>query len=114
MTNRSSPPGTMIPALIYTDAAKAIDWLCGAFGFRERLRIGGPDGRVGHAQLELGGGGIMLGEARTGFRPPRPGEISVTITVRVENIDRHFEQAKLFGAQIEAPPTDHPYGERQY
>jgi uncharacterized glyoxalase superfamily protein PhnB len=114
MTNRSSPPGTIIPSLIYTDVAAAIDFLCGAFGFTERLRIGGSDGRAGHAQLEFGGGGVMLGEGRNGFRPPRPGEISVTITVRVDDIDRHFEQARLFGARIEQPPTDHPYGERQY
>jgi uncharacterized glyoxalase superfamily protein PhnB len=114
MTNRSAPSSTIIPSLMYNDVGKAIDWLCAAFGFTERLRARGADGKVGHAQLTLGDGAIMLGETRPGFRPPRPDEVSVTITVRVENLDRHFEHAKLFGARIELPPADHPYGERQY
>ena len=36
--NRSAPPGSTVPVLSYADVAKAIDWLCGAFGFTERLR----------------------------------------------------------------------------
>lgn len=44
--------------------AQAIDWLCDAFGFSERLRVTGPDGAVGHAQLRLGQGGVILRPAR--------------------------------------------------
>jgi len=51
VVNRSGPPGTIVPTLIYDDVAKAIEWLCGGFGFKERLRIGGSDGKIGHAQL---------------------------------------------------------------
>jgi uncharacterized glyoxalase superfamily protein PhnB len=61
-----------------------------------------------------GGGAILLGGSREGFGTPRPGRVSVTLTVRVENIDRHFAHAKQFGAQIILEPATHMYGERQY
>jgi len=41
IVNRSAPSGTVVPVLVYEDVATAIDWLCGAFGFRERLRAAG-------------------------------------------------------------------------
>ena len=57
-----------MPMLIYEDVGKALEWLCVAFGFTERLRAPGPDGNITHAQLAVGEGAIMLGAARTGFR----------------------------------------------
>lgn len=124
VVNRSAPPGTVVPSLIYEDVAAAIDWLCDTFGFTERLRAAGPDGVVGHAQLAIVEGSIILGEARVGqgfaapdtavFRPPRQGEVSQTISVTVEDVDRHYEQSRRRGARILQPPQDHPYGERQY
>jgi len=119
VTNRSKPAGSLIPSLIYQDLGKAIDWLCGVFGFVERLRITGRDGVVGHAQLRIGQGGILLGQGRKDdsgieFRPPRPNEVSVTLTVNVEDVDAHYERAKSRGARILMAPATHPYGERQY
>ena len=83
-----------------------------------------PDGKISHAQLSIGDGAVVLGAARVGtgfatpdlveFRPPRPNEVSQSLNVRVEDVNRHFEQAKRFGARILSPPTDYPYGERQY
>jgi hypothetical protein len=46
VVNRSSPGATVVPILVYEDVGKAIDWLCGTFGFRERLRAAGPGGSV--------------------------------------------------------------------
>jgi uncharacterized glyoxalase superfamily protein PhnB len=122
--NRSAPAGTIVPHLIYEDVGAAIEFLCGAFGFKERLRAGGPDGKPGHAQLSYGDGAVVLGPARVGtgfatpdrveFRTPRPNEVSQSVNVRVENVDRHFEHAKQFGARILSPPADYPFGERQY
>ena len=124
VVNRSAPTGTIVPHLIYEDVGAAIDWLCGAFGSKERLRAGGPDGQAGHAQLSIGDGAIVLGLARVGtgfaspdrveFRPPRPNEVSQSLSVRVDDVDRHFAHAKQFGARILSPPTDYPFGERQY
>jgi uncharacterized glyoxalase superfamily protein PhnB len=119
IVNRSKPPGTIVPSLIYRDVGKAVAWLCDVFGFTERLRVTGEDGSVGHAQLAVGGGGILLGEARSGsdgieYRPPRPDEVAVTLMVHVDNVDGHYQHAKERGAHILQPPATHPYGERQY
>ena len=122
MENRSRPPG-IIPTVFYTDVAQAVDWLCGAFGFTERFRYG-PEGNVAGAQLSAGDGAVMLsvarvgqspeGDDRTELRPPRANEGSVVFSVHVEDIDRHFERAKQFGARIVQGPETYPFGERQY
>ena len=114
IVNRSAPTATVVPVLIYEDVGKAIDWLCGAFGFTERLRTAGRDGRVTHAQLSVGEGAIMLGAPGAEFRSPRPGEVNQYVHVHVENVDQHFEHAKRFGARIVQPPTNMPFGERPY
>jgi uncharacterized glyoxalase superfamily protein PhnB len=92
-----------MPELPYRDVVKASDWLCAAFGFRVRLRIG--DHR---AQLVFGDGAVIAIER---------GELSAApqfVLVRVENADAHHERAVSHGALILRQPTDHPYGERQY
>ncbi len=99
MINRSRPVATIVPVLIYEDVGKAVDWLCGAFGFTERLRARGPGGKTTHAQLTIGNGAVMLGSQRIGqgftfpdhaeFRPPRPDEVSQFISVHVD-VDQHF------------------------
>ena len=113
IVNRSAPRATVVPVLVYEDVGKAIDWLCGAFGFVERLRAG-RDGRVTHAQISVGGGDIMIGAAGSQYRPPRPDEVNQYVLVRVGDADHHFEQAKRFGARILQPPTNMPFGERVY
>lgn len=114
VVNRSAPTATVVPVLVYEDVAKAVDWLCGAFGFAERLRVAGRDGRVMHAQLSVGEGAIMLGAQGAEFRPPRADEVTQYVHVHVEGVDAHFERAKRFGAEIVRPPTDMPFGERPY
>lgn len=98
------PSCAIIPVLQYPDVARAVDWLCGAFGFTLRLRI--ADHR---AQLKLGDGCVVV-TARD--RSDRPGTCSVM--VRVDDADRHYERALAFGARSRSVPTDYPYGERQY
>ncbi len=112
--NRSAPTATVTPVLIYDDVSQAIDWLCGAFGFRERLRAPGRDGKISHAQVVIGEGAVMLGLRGGPFCPPHRGEVTQYVHVNVEDVDRHFERAKQFGAQIVEPPTNMPFGERQY
>lgn len=111
IANRSAPPGPIVPRLIYQDVAKAIDWLCGAFGFTERLRTPPePDGTIHHAQLAVGEGAIIL----TGRPVLNPNEFVPALMVRVENIDEHYQRAREFGARILNPPASHEFGERQY
>ncbi|MGH2398719.1 MAG: VOC family protein [bacterium] len=117
--NRSMPTSMVIPVLAYPDVAHAVRWLCDAFGFTERLRIG--DHR---AQLTFGDGAIVVAHQPPGrgadsgdaseSRPAPGGEAGHSVMVRVEDVDRHHDQAKRHGAQIVQPPADYPYGERQY
>jgi len=108
--NRSIPAATVIPVLIYADVREAVAWLSAAFGFAERVRIG-----EGHrSQLAVGDGAVIVGEAHGDRRPPRPGEVTHSVTVRVADARAHCEQARGHGARILMEPTDFEYGERQY
>jgi len=98
--NRAMMRASVIPELRYEDVGEAAEWLCRAFGFRERLRIG--DHRV---QLVFGEGALVASDNGA----PRG-----IVMVRVEDADAHHEQAVRNGARILSPPTDYPYGERQY
>ena len=101
--NRSMPPGTVIPEIPYPDVRQAAEWLSRTFGFKERLRI-----RNHRIQLTFGEGSIVV-TSQIGEPSPRN-----SIMVRVENADAHYQQAKNRGAKILQPPTDYPFGERQY
>lgn len=108
--NRSIPQATVIPVLVYPDVREAVAWLSSTFGFVERVRIG-EDHR---AQLSFGDGGVIVGDVRGERRPPRPGEITHSVIVRVEDAHAHCEHARAHGARILMEPRDFEYGERQY
>lgn len=108
--NRSIPSATVIPVLIYPDVRDAVDWLGAAFGFAERVRIG-EDHR---SQLSVGEGAVIIGDVRYDRRPPRPGEVTHSVMVRVDRASTHCERARVHGAKIIMEPTDFEYGERQY
>ncbi len=112
--NRSAPTATVVPVLVYEDVNKAIEWLCGTFGFGERLRAAGSGGRVTHAQLEMADGAVMLGQQGGEFRSPRPNEVTQYVIVHITNVDEHFEHARQCGARILKSPANMPFGERQY
>ena len=114
VTNQSAPTAPVVPILIYPDVGRAIDWLCRAFGFRERLRAAGRDGVVSHAQLVAGAGDIMIGRAGGPFSAPPPGHVHQYVLVTIDDVDRHFEHAKASGAEIIQPPEDMPFGARHY
>ena len=108
--NRSIPQATVIPVLIYPNVREAVDWLCSVFGFVERVWIGENH----RAQLSFGDGGLIVGDVRYDRRPPRPGEVTHSVMVRVDDVDAHFEHSSARGATIIMEPTAFPYGERQY
>jgi uncharacterized glyoxalase superfamily protein PhnB len=101
--NHSMPRSTVLPELAYPDIGHAIETLCKAFGFTLRIRIG--DHR---AQLNVGDGAVILIEV--------DGNVSLksAVTVRVNDVDAHYERARRSGVHILREPADHPYGERQY
>jgi uncharacterized glyoxalase superfamily protein PhnB len=108
--NRSIPSSTVIPVLIYPDVREAVAWLSAAFGFAERVRVG-EDHR---SQFGVGDGAVIIGDVRGDRRPPRPGEVTHSVTVRVEDARTHCERARAHGARILMEPTDFPFGELQY
>jgi uncharacterized glyoxalase superfamily protein PhnB len=108
--NRSIPSATVVPVLIYPDVREAVAWLSTAFGFAERVRIG-EDHR---SQLSFGDGAVIVGDVRNERRPPRPGEVTHSVMVRVDDVDAHCARARTSGARIVMEPTDFEYGERQY
>jgi uncharacterized glyoxalase superfamily protein PhnB len=103
--NRSIPAVQVIPELAYEDVAAASDWLCAAFGFEERLRI--ADHRV---QLVFGDGAVVATDGGGG----RAAAEGHGVLVRVEDVNAHHARAVENGARILRPPTDYPFGERQY
>jgi len=113
MKNRSAPAAAVVPVLIYEDVGEAIEWLCRAFGFTERLRAV-REGVIAHAQLEIGEGAVMLGRQGGAYRAPRGNEVAAYVHVAVEDVDEHFERARRNGAHILEPPADMPFGVRQY
>lgn len=103
------------PYLLYEDCASALEWLSNAFGFKETLRYTEPDGTVSHAEMELEGATIMMGDPGAHYRnPKRLGDASVTLYVLVDDVDAHFARAKAAGATITSEPEDTPYGDRNY
>ena len=108
--NRSIPPATVIPVLVYPDVRAAVDWLTAAFGFVERTRIGESH----RAQMSIGADGAMIvADVASERRPPQANVVTHEIKVRVDDVDAQFERARAAGAKVLEPPVDREYGERE-
>jgi len=106
---------TVTPYLLYEDVAAAIDWICGAFGFEERLRFADGGGIVTHAELTLGGGEVFLGHPGPEYRSPRElGAFTHLVHVYVDDVDAHCARAVEAGAPVLGELQDTPYGDRRY
>ncbi len=110
--NRSIPQASVIPVLVYPDVRAAVVWLGRAFGFAERVQIG--DGH--RSQLTVGdhGGAVIVGDVHGQRRPPRAGEVTHSVIVRVDDVDEHCRMARERGARVVSELQDFPFGERQY
>lgn len=108
-------------SIFYDEPAKAIDWLCKAFGFEVRLKVEGEGGRIEHSELVLDDGLVMV--SSTGGKStrtvPLPGKsprsvggaVTQALAVFVDDVDAHCERARAAGAKILEPPTTNDYGE---
>jgi len=106
---------TVFPYLLYEDAGAMLDWLSRTFGFEEKLRFVGENGAVNHAEMEIGGGSIMLGAPGGDYRSPRNGGgAPAQVQVYVDDVDAHYAQAKAAGVEIRQELMDTPYGDRRY
>jgi uncharacterized glyoxalase superfamily protein PhnB len=108
-------------AVVYRDAAAAIDWLCAAFGFQIRLKVEGENGRIEHCELEYGDGLIMIAQEtpqserrwKQALRSPRSvdGANTQSLMFYVDDADAHCAHAKSRGARIIEELASHDYGE---
>ncbi|MGH2582158.1 MAG: VOC family protein [Anaerolineales bacterium] len=98
------PNSHVIPVLSYPDVGDAVDWLCKAFSFTLRWKVGNH-----RAQLNAGDGCIAVTQGSKGDM-----DRDFSIMVRVEDADAHHGQAAAMGARVLQAPGDYPYGERQY
>ena len=105
-----------VSAYLYVDgASEAIAFYEKVLGAKERMRMGGPDGKVGHAELQVGDSVIMLSDESPEMNAHGPRSIGgtpVTIMVYVEDVDAAFERAISEGATSLRPVQDQFYGDR--
>jgi PhnB protein len=106
---------SVTPYLIVSGAAKALEFYKKAFSAKERMRMAGPDGKIGHAEIQIGDSVIMLADEfpQMGAKSPQSiGGTPVGICLYVENVDALFKQALAAGAREERPVMDQFYGDR--
>lgn len=121
----AAEPG-VIPMLSYENGIAALEWLARAFGFHERTRILGGDGRLTHGEMETGGGPIMLASPTPEYEGPKRHRekceqarkwsavpwIIDGVLVYVNDLDTHFLRAKTAGATILSEIEEGPPGRR--
>ncbi len=103
------------PYLCVDGAAAAIEFYSQVLGARERMRMPGPDGRIGHAELQIGDSVIMLADEFPNMDargPKAVGGTPVTISVYVKDVDQVFERAIKAGARGLRPVENQFYGDR--
>ena len=117
MAPRAVPEGysTVTPYLIVTGAAAAIEFYKKAFGAVEIMRLTQPDGKIGHAEIQIGSSKVMLADEAVdmGFWSPRSlGGSGTGIMLYVDDVDRAFERARSAGAKALQPVKNQFYGDR--
>lgn len=112
---------TIVPGHRYRNAQAAIEWLCKVFGFERHAVYEDQNGSIGHAELTLGGGMIMLGSGKDdeygkGFRSPLDldGVETRSVYIVVPDADAAYARAVAAGAKVIRPLQDTPYGSREF
>jgi PhnB protein len=116
---RAVPEGhhTITPQLTLDNAAQAIEWYKKALGAEEKGRAVGPDGKIMHAELQIGDSRIMLNDAMMGGKGPKAmGGSPMSLWIYVDNCDAMFNRAVAAGAEVMGGPmgqlTDQFWGDR--
>jgi uncharacterized glyoxalase superfamily protein PhnB len=109
LTNRSAPPPTVTPVLIYPDVRAAVEWLESAFGFEEKVRIGDAH----RSQLRFGSdGAVVVADVRGNQTAPSGSVVTQLIKLRVDDVDAALARAREAGGNVLEEPETHMYGER--
>ena len=117
MATKPIPEGyhTITPYLAVDDASEAIEFCKRAFSAKEQGRMEGPDGKIAHAEIEIGDSKVMLSDPFPQFstRPPKElGGTSVSVFMYVEDVDALVKQAVDAGATVEMEVEDQFWGDR--
>jgi PhnB protein len=117
MGTKPIPEGyhTLTPYLAVDDAAQAIEYYKKAFGAKERMRMDAPDGKIGHAELQIGDSMVMLSDPfpQATTRPPKElGGTSASVFIYVEDVDAVVKTAVDEGATITMEVADQFWGDR--
>jgi uncharacterized glyoxalase superfamily protein PhnB len=108
LTNRSAPPATVTPVLIYPDVRAAVEWLESALGFEEQVRIGDAH----RSQLKVGtDGAVVVADVRGDQVAPGGTAVTQLVKIRVDDVDAAFARASEAGARVLEEPETHMYGE---
>jgi PhnB protein len=116
----------VIPMIAYEDGPRAMDWLAQAFGFRERLRMVTPEGRLSHGEMEAGDGVIMLATPSPDYESPLHHRADCEqaakwssvpyiidgVLVYVSDVSAHFDHARKSGANILSEVEEGANGKR--
>jgi PhnB protein len=102
------------PSLAFPDAPQAIAFYTRAFGATEIMRLTMPDGSIGHAEIDVAGGRIMLAAENPRFNasPATLGGTSIVLHIYVPDVDAFVERAVAAGATVVIPVEDQFYGDR--
>jgi PhnB protein len=108
---------TVTPHLIFDDAAKAIDWYKKALGAHENSRALGPDGKIMHAELQIGNSRFMLNDAMGGGKSAKGlGGSPISLWIYGPDCDALFKRAVDAGAHVPPGPmgqmADQFWGDR--
>jgi len=108
---------SVTPYLIVKNAAQAIDYYKKVFGATETVRMPGPDGKIGHAELKIGNSNIMLADENPSMGAGHVSAASivaspVSLYIYLPNVDEIVQRAAKEGAKILKPVQDQFYGDR--
>ena len=113
----ATPTPAVVPILVYEDIEAAHDFLVGTFG----LTSGGlhrlDDGTVVHGEVRNGEAPIWMHQVSAESDMDTPQRAAMShggLSVRISDVDAHYERVKAAGARVEREPTDQPYGLREY
>ena len=103
------------PYLCCKNATNALEFYKTAFDAKELLRMPMPDGKIGHAEIQIGGARIMLSDEFPDWSCLSPlsiGGSATSVMIYFEDVDPVFERAVSAGAKVLQPVTDQFYGDR--
>jgi PhnB protein len=103
------------PYIIVEGATNALQWYRDVFGAKEGMRLPAPGGRIGHAEISIGGSKIMLADAHPEMGAEGPNKFGgspVSLHLYLPDVDAVVARAAAAGATVKSPPEDKFYGDR--